>query len=82
MEKIGLVGAGVMGMTAARNILQGASSLSVYEVSPAALEQVKSMGASGAESPRTMAEAGNVVLPRCPLQGRAVSSRFRAPVGE
>ena len=82
MERIGLVGAGVMGMTAARSILQGASSLSVYDVSPTALEQVKSMGASVAESPRMMAEGCDVVLLRCPLQGRAVSSRFRATVGE
>ncbi len=81
MERIGLVGAGVKGMTAARSILQGASSLSVYDVSPTALAKVKSMGATVAESPRTMAEACNVVLPRCPLQGRAVSSRFRATVG-
>jgi len=63
MKPIGLVGAGTMGLAAARKILEAGRSLLVFDVSAGAQEKAQSMGARVAATPADVArQADRVIL--------------------
>ena len=62
MEKVGLIGAGVMGLTAARRIVEAERPLVVYDVVEAAVEKVRQIGAETAASPAAVGRECRVVL--------------------
>ena len=62
METIGLVGAGVMGRTAAQKILSGGYGLLAYDVNAACIEQVKGLGALIADSLQELAARTKTTL--------------------
>ena len=62
METVGVVGAGVMGLTAARTLSEGGHALAVFDPSPKARDAARSLGAGLAATPGEVAEAAEVVL--------------------
>ena len=62
METVGLMGAGVMGLTAARNIIDAGHPLFVYDVSSRAITAARDMGASIADSPAHAADQSDIIL--------------------
>lgn len=62
MELIGIVGTGVMGLTAAGKIINAGHSVSVYDVSPDAAARAGQLGAQIAKSPAEVAEKSDIVL--------------------
>ena len=62
MELIGIVGTGVMGLTAAGKIIKAGHSVSVYDVSPDAAARVGQLGAQIAKSPAEVAGKSDIVL--------------------
>ena len=63
---IGFVGLGFMGRHMARNILNGGHAMKVYDVNPDAADEVISLGATWAGSPREAAEGSDVILTSLP----------------
>ena len=64
--KLGFVGVGNMGVLMLPHLLEAGHSLVVYDVSKAALERAEQVGAAVADSPREVAEAGEMVLTSLP----------------
>jgi 3-hydroxyisobutyrate dehydrogenase-like beta-hydroxyacid dehydrogenase len=62
MKAVGLIGFGTMGSKAAEKILQAGHSLKVYDVSIAACEKARAMGAAVMASPGEAAEQSELVL--------------------
>ena len=72
---IGFIGLGTMGGPMARNVLKGGYRMTVYDISPKAVERLVQAGAAAAGSPREVAAASDVVitmLPDAPDVERAV----------
>lgn len=62
MNKIGLVGVGVMGLPAARRILEGGFSLVTYDISPNSQNNARGIGADLAETLAELAKKSEIVL--------------------
>ena len=62
MAKVGLIGAGNMGMGLSRNILKAGHELTVYDVRPEPLETLVKEGARAAASPREVGAAADSVF--------------------
>jgi 3-hydroxyisobutyrate dehydrogenase-like beta-hydroxyacid dehydrogenase len=62
MEKIGIVGTGVMGLTVAEKIIAAGYSLTVYDVSPDAARRAANFGAQVAQSPKDIAKKADIIL--------------------
>jgi 3-hydroxyisobutyrate dehydrogenase len=62
MKPIGLIGAGTMGLAAARKILQAGRSLLVFDVSAGAKEKARSMGAGVAATPAEVGRQSDMVI--------------------
>jgi len=60
--KIGFIGLGVMGKPMALNLLKARYPLTVWNRTKSKMEELLSMGASGAESPKEVAEKSDVVI--------------------
>ena len=54
--KVGFVGVGFMGRHMARNVLNGGHEMKVYDLNRDAADEVLSLGATWASSPREAAE--------------------------
>src|SRR5215470_12070357 len=65
-EPIGLVGLGIMGKPMARNLLKAGHKLVVYEIVPAALDEIMSEGAEGARSAKEVGEKCDFVITMVP----------------
>ena len=63
---IGFVGVGSMGRHMARNILNGGHAMKVYDVNSDASDELISLGATRAGSPRESAEGSDVVFTSLP----------------
>lgn len=63
---IGFIGVGFMGRHMARNIAKGGHDLTVFDMNKDAAEELISMGATWADSPRAVAEASEVVFTSLP----------------
>lgn len=62
MEKIGFIGLGVMGNPMAKNLLAAGYSLTVLDRNKPKMEELVSLGAAAAGSPREVAESSDVVI--------------------
>lgn len=61
-QRVGFLGLGLMGSGMAMNILSKHGALTVFDVSPAAVERLVGAGAHAAPSPSDLAAAADVVL--------------------
>ncbi len=66
VKKIGYIGLGLMGKPIATNLLNAGFQLSVFNRSSAPVEELVSMGATSARSPRAVAEVSEVVFTNLP----------------
>mgnify|MGYP001229396110 CR=1 FL=1 len=62
MENIGLIGAGVMGITVARRLLDAGYLLKAFDPAPAAVARIRALGAAIAESPASASADAEAVL--------------------
>jgi len=62
MKPVGLLGAGTMGLAAARKILEAGRSLLSYDVSAGAQEKARSMGMGVAATPVEVAQQADMVI--------------------
>jgi 3-hydroxyisobutyrate dehydrogenase len=62
MKNIGVVGVGVMGLTAAGKILDGGHTLTVYDVCSQAVQIAKNLGANVGRSPAEVAKKSDIIL--------------------
>ena len=62
MQKIGLIGAGVMGFTAAEKIIKAGHALIAYDSYGPSADNVKQLGATIAESPSGVAQQSEVII--------------------
>ncbi|MCC6174189.1 MAG: 2-hydroxy-3-oxopropionate reductase [Chloroflexi bacterium] len=61
-EKIGFIGLGIMGRPMSKNLIKAGYDLVVYDLFDSAVDEVMSVGAQGAKSPREVAERTDVVI--------------------
>jgi 2-hydroxy-3-oxopropionate reductase len=66
LQRIGYIGLGLMGKPIARNLLKAGYSITVHNRSRAAVDELVAEGAKGADSPRAVAEASDVVFTNLP----------------
>src|SRR5512143_1731069 len=66
MKTIGFIGLGLMGKPMAKNLLKAGFKLTVNSRSPGPVEELASLGATAAHSPRAVAEASEVVITMVP----------------
>lgn len=64
--KVGFVGVGFMGRHMARNVLNGGHDMTVYDVSRDAADELLSLGAEWANSPREASEDADVIFTSLP----------------
>lgn len=64
--KLGFIGLGIMGKPMSKNLLKAGYSLVVYDVVPAALEELKASGAEVAASSKEVAEKTSVIVTMLP----------------
>ena len=64
--KVGFVGVGFMGRHMARNVLNGGHEMKVYDLNREAADEVLSLGATWASSPREAAEDSEVIFTSLP----------------
>ncbi len=62
MENIGIIGAGVMGLTVAQKLLAAGHPLMVYDISPDAAKKAKQIGARLGKTPAEVALQANIML--------------------
>ena len=66
MQNIGFIGLGIMGKPMAKNLLAAGKSLVVFDIVPAAVEELVSAGAEKGTSPRDVAERSDIVITMLP----------------
>ena len=66
MQNIGFIGLGIMGKPMAKNLLKAGKSLVVYDIVPAAVEELVSEGAQKGTSPKDVAERSDIVITMLP----------------
>ena len=66
MQNIGFIGLGIMGKPMAKNLLKAGKSLVVYDIVPAAVEELFSEGAQKGTSPKDVAERSDMVITMLP----------------
>jgi 2-hydroxy-3-oxopropionate reductase len=70
MSKIGFIGLGIMGKPMSRNLLKAGHSLTVFDIDPAAVDELVKSGASAGSSARDVAAKSEIVitiLPNSPI---------------
>ena len=63
---VGFIGVGFMGKHMVKHIINGGHTLTVYDINLEATEEIQSMGASLAGSPREVAESSEVIFTSLP----------------
>ncbi|MBN9392372.1 MAG: 2-hydroxy-3-oxopropionate reductase [Chloroflexi bacterium] len=66
LERIGFIGLGIMGKPMARNLLKAGYSVTVYNRSRPAVDELVEEGAAAAESPQEIAKNSEVVITMLP----------------
>ena len=66
MNKIGFVGLGIMGKPMSKNLLKAGYKLVIYDIVPAAVEEVKKAGAEVGTSPSDVASKTDVIITMLP----------------
>lgn len=64
--KVGFIGVGFMGRHMAKNVVLGGHDLTIFDLRKEAAEELLSMGATWADSPRAVAEKSEVVFTSLP----------------
>lgn len=64
--RVGFVGLGMMGNPMSRRVLAAGYPLTVYDIRPEPVEELVKAGATGAESPKAVAELADIVLTSLP----------------
>ena len=62
MKRVGFIGLGVMGRPMAKNLLKAGYPLTVWNRTRSKMEELLSLGANGANSPKEVAENSDVVI--------------------
>jgi len=62
MDTVGIIGAGVMGLTVAGKILEAGHSLVVYDVMSQSREKAQRLGAMVVDTPAEVAKLTNIIL--------------------
>jgi len=65
-DEVGFIGLGIMGAPMARNLVKAGYDVTVYNRSRGAVEELEKEGATGASSPREVAETSDVVITMLP----------------
>jgi len=65
-RKIGFIGLGIMGRPMAKNLIKAGHSLTVYDIVPAALDELRAAGAAIASSNREVAEKTDLIITMLP----------------
>ena len=66
MKKIGFIGLGIMGRPMAKNLLKAGFSLVVFDINPAAVEDLSKAGAQTANSSKEVAERTKIIITMLP----------------
>ncbi|MFH2075989.1 MAG: 2-hydroxy-3-oxopropionate reductase [Pseudomonadota bacterium] len=66
MKKIGFIGLGVMGKPMSKNLLRAGYPLLIYDIVPAALDEIVQAGAEKATSPKDVAAKTDVIITMLP----------------
>jgi 2-hydroxy-3-oxopropionate reductase len=66
MKKIGFIGLGIMGKPMSRNLLKAGYPLVVYDIVPAAVEEIVGAGAEKGTSPKDVAARTDVIITMLP----------------
>jgi 2-hydroxy-3-oxopropionate reductase len=66
MKKIGFIGLGIMGKPMSKNLLKAGYSLVVYDIVPAAVEEVVAAGAEKGASPKDVAAKTEIIITMLP----------------
>lgn len=73
MSKVGFIGLGIMGKPMVRNLLKAGIDVTVYDINPAAVEEMTKAGAKSAATPKDTAKGQDVVITMVP-NGKIVES--------
>lgn len=73
MSKVGFIGLGIMGKPMVRNLLKAGIEVTVYDINPAAVEEMTKAGAKSATTPKDTAKGQDVVITMVP-NGKIVES--------
>jgi 2-hydroxy-3-oxopropionate reductase len=65
-KPIGFIGLGIMGRPMALNLIRAGYSLTVYDINPIPVEELKQAGAEAAASGKEAAEKSDVVITMLP----------------
>src|SRR5512133_517702 len=66
MKKIGFIGLGIMGKPMSKNLLKAGYPLVVYDIVPAAVEEVVTAGAEKGASPKDVAAKTEIIITMLP----------------
>lgn len=66
MRKVGFIGLGIMGKPMVRNLLKAGIVVTVYDINPAAVEEMTKAGAKSGATPRETAKGQDVVITMVP----------------
>lgn len=66
MKKIGFIGLGIMGRPMSRNLIKAGYPLVVYDIVPAAVEEIVAAGAEKGTSPKDVASKADVIITMLP----------------
>jgi len=66
MKKIGFIGLGIMGKPMSKNLLRAGYPLLIYDIIPAALDEIVRAGAEKATSPKDVAAKTDVIITMLP----------------
>ncbi|MBU1184587.1 MAG: 2-hydroxy-3-oxopropionate reductase [Proteobacteria bacterium] len=66
MKKIGFIGLGIMGKPMSKNLLRAGYPLLIYDIVPAALDEIARAGAEKATSPKDVAAKTDVIITMLP----------------
>ncbi len=66
LPTIGFIGLGIMGRPMSKHLLAAGYSLVVYDIAPAAVDELKAAGATAAASPREVAARSQVIISMLP----------------
>jgi 2-hydroxy-3-oxopropionate reductase len=79
-SKIGFVGLGIMGKPMAKNLLKAGHKVTVYDIVPAAMEDVAAAGAVKGSSPKDVASRTDIIITMVP-DGPEVEQAVLGPGG-
>lgn len=65
-QKVGFIGLGIMGKPMALNLIRAGYNLAVYDINPLPVKELAEAGATGLDSPKSVAECCRVIITMLP----------------